>query len=57
MVGCNAYRQSSKGNKVCRRNATIIASSSEDKTVDLACRGPVGKSAADSRRFHLAMVF
>jgi hypothetical protein len=42
---------------VCFRNATTIASSSIDSTVDLASFGPVGRSATDVRLFHLATVF
>jgi hypothetical protein len=35
----------------------MIASSSIESTVDLAFLGPVGTSATDVRRFHLATVF
>ena len=51
------YRQSSSGNKVCLRKATTTASSSTDRTVDLASLGPVRRSETDFRDFHLAMVF
>ena len=37
--------------------ATITASSSTDSTVDLACLGPVGRSATEDRFFHLETVF
>jgi len=37
--------------------ATTIASSAIDSTVDLASLGPVGMSASEVRRFHLATVF
>jgi hypothetical protein len=36
---------------------TMIASSSSERTVDFASRGPVGRSATDDRFFHLATVF
>src|ERR1700757_3892907 len=39
------------------RIATIIASSSMERTVDLASLGPVGRSATVSRCFHFATVF
>jgi len=42
---------------MCRRNATIIASSPAERTVDLGCRGPVGRSVTADRFFHLATVF
>ncbi len=48
---------SSSGSSVCLREATTIASSSSDSTVDRASFGPVGRSATDVRRFHLAIVF
>lgn len=35
----------------------MTASSSTDSTVDLGSRGPVGRSAAAVRLFHLATVF
>src|ERR1700683_3556941 len=54
MVGCRAYRQSSSGSSVCLRNATTTASSSADRTVDLGCLGPVGRSETEDRAFHLA---
>src|SRR5947207_11761857 len=57
IVACSAYRQSSSGNSVCRRNATTIASSSIDSTVELGCFGPVGRSATKLRLRHLATVF
>ena len=39
------------------RNATTTASSSIDRTVDLAAFGPVGRSATEERCRHLATVF
>ena len=57
MVGCSAYRQSSSGNRVCRRKATMIASSSIERTVDFGSFGPVGRSATELRWRHLATVF
>src|SRR6266576_965868 len=57
IVACSAYRQSSSGSKVCRRNATTIASSSIDSTVELGCFGPAGRSATQLRLRHLATVF
>jgi Protein of unknown function (DUF3604) len=47
----------SSGSSVCRRKATMIASSLMERTVDLASLGPVGRSAAVSRCFHFATVF
>jgi len=49
----------SSGNSVCRRNATITASSSDVSTVDLASFGPVGRSVTDVRwrHFDLPLVF
>jgi hypothetical protein len=47
----------SSGYKVCRRKATMMASSSIDNVVDLATLGPMGRSMTDVRRFHLAPVF
>lgn len=41
MEGCRAYKKSSSGSKVRRRKATIIASSSLLRTVDLGSFGPV----------------
>ena len=57
MVGCGAYRQSSSGSKVCLRNATTMASSSADRTVDMGSFGPVGRSETEVRALHLAIVF
>jgi hypothetical protein len=37
--------------------ATIIASSSSDNTVEWASFGPVARSATDLRFFHFATVF
>ena len=42
---------------VCLRKATTIASSSGESTVERASFGPVGRSATEVRRFHLATVF
>jgi hypothetical protein len=42
------------GKSVWRRKAMTIASSSIDGTVDFARLGPVGRSAAEPRFFHLA---
>ena len=44
------------GSSVWRRKATTIASSAGDSTVDLASRGPVGRSLSVSRFRHLATV-
>ena len=41
----------------CMRKATMTASSSSERTVDLGCLGPVGRSPTEVRRFHLATVF
>ena len=57
MVACSAYRQSSRGSSVWRRNATTTASSSIVSVVDLGSFGPVRRSAVDDRFFHLAIVF
>jgi hypothetical protein len=43
--------------RVQRRKATIIASSSMERIVDLASLGPVGRSATVSRCFHFATIF
>ncbi len=43
--------------RVCRRKATMIASSSTVRTVDLGCLGPVRSSARELRLRHLATVF
>jgi len=37
--------------------ATMMASSSIDRTVDLASLGPVARSETEARFFHLATVF
>jgi hypothetical protein len=42
---------------VCRRKATITASSSIVSTVEEGFLGPVGTSATDVRPFHLMTVF
>ena len=55
--GLQGKRQASSGSKVCLRNATTTASSSADRTVDLGCLGPVGRSETEARAFHLATVF
>ena len=39
------------------RKATMIASSSNDRTVEWASFGPVGRSATEDRFFHFATVF
>jgi hypothetical protein len=57
MVGCKAYRQSSSGSSVCRRKATMIASSWVERTVERGSRGPVGRSVTELRFFHFATVF
>jgi hypothetical protein len=56
IVACNEYRQSSSGNSVCLRKATMIASSSPVRTVDFGSFGPVGKSLTLSRLRHFATV-
>jgi len=56
IVDCRVYKQSSSGNKVCLRNATMIASSSADNTVDVGSFGPVFLSATELRFFHFATV-
>jgi hypothetical protein len=40
-----------------RDRAITTASSSSDRTVDLGCLGPVGRSETEDRAFHLATVF
>lgn len=54
MVGCRAYKQSSSGSTVCRRKATMIASSSTVRTVDLGSFDPVRRSSIEACPFHLA---
>ena len=54
---CRAYRQSSSGSKVCRRNATHIASCSGVSAVEQGCVGPIGASWTYVRFVHLATVF
>jgi hypothetical protein len=49
IVGCSAYRQSSSGSSVCRRKATITASSSIVRTVEGGFVGPVATSQTDVR--------
>ena len=41
---------------VCRREATMMASSSTASTVERGCRGPVGRSAMEPHCFHFATV-
>jgi hypothetical protein len=47
--GLQSGRQSSSGSKVCLRKATTTASFSADRTVDLGCLGPVGRSETEDR--------
>jgi hypothetical protein len=51
------HRQPSSGIRVSFRKATITASSSTDRTGDLAFFKPVGRSAIDIRDLRLAMAF
>lgn len=44
------------GGRLVRRKATMMASSSLDSVVDLACLGPMGRSLTDARLFHLTTV-
>ena len=55
-VACKAYRQSSSGSSVCRRNATISAFAAFVSTVECGCFGPIGASWTDGRVFHVATV-
>ena len=55
--GSFALRSNCGGRIVCRRNATITASSSRVRTVDVASFGPVGRSVAEVRFFHFATAF
>jgi hypothetical protein len=57
MLLCRAYSQSSRGSRVCRRNATHIASCSGVSTVERAGFGPIGASCTKVRFFHFAAVF
>ena len=57
IVGCKAYRQSSGGKSVCRRKATMTASSSSPRTVERSSLGPVLRSSSVCRFRHLATVF
>ncbi|MBM2347089.1 hypothetical protein JQX24_17995 [Marivita cryptomonadis] len=50
------HRQSSSGNSVCRRNATIMASSATVRTVERGSFGPVFKSSTVARLRHFATV-
>ena len=42
---------------MCLRKATMIVSSSADRTVYVGSFGPVGRSLTDERFFHFATVF
>ena len=53
---CRAYRQSSSGSRVCLRKATMSASSSLVKTVDMGTFGPIWRSLALLRLRLLATV-
>ena len=57
MVAWSVERQSSSGKSVWRRNATTMASSSIESTVERGCLGPVRSSWPEGRFFHLATVF
>jgi hypothetical protein len=56
-VGWSAYKQSSSGSRLCRRKATMIASSSAESTVERGCWGPAGRSLTDGRFRRWATVF
>jgi hypothetical protein len=56
IVACSAYKQSSSGSSVCRRNAMIRVSSSADSTVECGAAGPIGRSSGLVRFRHLATV-